>query len=116
MVVGDEIKMRPMMYLALSYDHRVVDGREAVSFLVASRSASRRPSACSSKSERRSSSQSRPMIGTIGARTSVSSDHPEQRQGSVRRTLASRAGVRDAGDKPPGIAASARDLLAAGGR
>jgi len=35
MVVGDEIKVRPMMYLALSYDHRVVDGREAVSFLVA---------------------------------------------------------------------------------
>jgi 2-oxoglutarate dehydrogenase E2 component (dihydrolipoamide succinyltransferase) len=35
MVVGDEIKVRPMMFLALSYDHRVVDGREAVSFLVA---------------------------------------------------------------------------------
>ncbi|MDB4953115.1 MAG: 2-oxoglutarate dehydrogenase, subunit, dihydrolipoamide succinyltransferase [Myxococcales bacterium] len=35
MVVGDEVKIRPMMYLALSYDHRVVDGREAVSFLVA---------------------------------------------------------------------------------
>jgi 2-oxoglutarate dehydrogenase E2 component (dihydrolipoamide succinyltransferase) len=34
-VVGDEIKIRPMMYIALSYDHRVVDGREAVSFLVA---------------------------------------------------------------------------------
>ena len=33
-VVGDEIKIRPMMYLALSYDHRIVDGREAVSFLV----------------------------------------------------------------------------------
>ena len=35
MVVADEIKVRPMMYLALSYDHRVVDGKEAVSFLVA---------------------------------------------------------------------------------
>jgi len=35
MVIGDEIKIRPMMYIALSYDHRVVDGREAVSFLVA---------------------------------------------------------------------------------
>jgi 2-oxoglutarate dehydrogenase E2 component (dihydrolipoamide succinyltransferase) len=34
-VTGDEIRIRPMMYLALSYDHRVVDGREAVSFLVA---------------------------------------------------------------------------------
>jgi len=34
-VIGDEIKVRPMMYIALSYDHRVVDGREAVSFLVA---------------------------------------------------------------------------------
>jgi 2-oxoglutarate dehydrogenase E2 component (dihydrolipoamide succinyltransferase) len=35
MVIGDEIKVRPMMYVALTYDHRVVDGREAVSFLVA---------------------------------------------------------------------------------
>ena len=32
--VGDEIVVRPMMYLALSYDHRIIDGREAVSFLV----------------------------------------------------------------------------------
>ncbi|AHY45701.1 sucB: dihydrolipoyllysine-residue succinyltransferase, E2 component of oxoglutarate dehydrogenase (succinyl-transferring) complex [Rubrobacter radiotolerans] len=34
MVVDGEVKVRPMMYLALSYDHRVIDGREAVSFLV----------------------------------------------------------------------------------
>ncbi|OOZ41094.1 dihydrolipoamide succinyltransferase [Solemya pervernicosa gill symbiont] len=33
-VVNDEIVIRPMMYLALSYDHRIVDGREAVQFLV----------------------------------------------------------------------------------
>ena len=33
-VVGDEIKAKPMMYLAVSYDHRIIDGREAVSFLV----------------------------------------------------------------------------------
>ncbi|MGH7057568.1 MAG: 2-oxo acid dehydrogenase subunit E2, partial [Acetobacteraceae bacterium] len=32
--VGEKIEIRPMMYLALTYDHRVVDGREAVSFLV----------------------------------------------------------------------------------
>ena len=32
--VGDDIKIRPMMYLAFSYDHRIIDGREAVSFLV----------------------------------------------------------------------------------
>lgn len=32
--VGDEVVIRPMMYLALSYDHRIIDGREAVSFLV----------------------------------------------------------------------------------
>ena len=31
---GDAVVVRPMMYLALSYDHRIVDGREAVSFLV----------------------------------------------------------------------------------
>ena len=34
MVVGGEIKIRPMMYLALSYDHRIVDGKGAVTFLV----------------------------------------------------------------------------------
>ena len=34
MVVGGEIVVRPMMYLALSYDHRIVDGKEAVTFLV----------------------------------------------------------------------------------
>ncbi|RID81632.1 2-oxoglutarate dehydrogenase complex dihydrolipoyllysine-residue succinyltransferase [Peribacillus asahii] len=33
--VGDKIENRPMMYLALSYDHRIVDGKEAVGFLVA---------------------------------------------------------------------------------
>ena len=32
--MGDKIEIRPMMYLALSYDHRIVDGREAVTFLV----------------------------------------------------------------------------------
>jgi 2-oxoglutarate dehydrogenase E2 component (dihydrolipoamide succinyltransferase) len=32
--VGDKIEIRPMMYVALSYDHRIVDGREAVTFLV----------------------------------------------------------------------------------
>jgi 2-oxoglutarate dehydrogenase E2 component (dihydrolipoamide succinyltransferase) len=35
MVVDGEIKARPMMYLALTYDHRIIDGREAVQFLVA---------------------------------------------------------------------------------
>jgi 2-oxoglutarate dehydrogenase E2 component (dihydrolipoamide succinyltransferase) len=35
MVVNGEIKIRPMMYLALTYDHRIVDGRESVQFLVA---------------------------------------------------------------------------------
>ena len=34
-VIDDAVQIRPMMYLALTYDHRVVDGREAVSFLVA---------------------------------------------------------------------------------
>jgi len=34
MAVNGEVKIRPMMYLALSYDHRLIDGREAVTFLV----------------------------------------------------------------------------------
>jgi 2-oxoglutarate dehydrogenase E2 component (dihydrolipoamide succinyltransferase) len=34
MVVKGAVVVRPMMYLALSYDHRIIDGREAVQFLV----------------------------------------------------------------------------------
>lgn len=34
MVVGGKIEIRPMMYLAVSYDHRIIDGKEAVTFLV----------------------------------------------------------------------------------
>ena len=45
MVVNDEIVIRPMMYVALSYDHRIVDGREAVTFL-------RRIKACVENPER----------------------------------------------------------------
>lgn len=33
--IGDQVVVRPMMYLALTYDHRIIDGREAVQFLVA---------------------------------------------------------------------------------
>jgi 2-oxoglutarate dehydrogenase E2 component (dihydrolipoamide succinyltransferase) len=35
MAIAGKVEIRPMMYLAVSYDHRVIDGREAVSFLVA---------------------------------------------------------------------------------
>jgi 2-oxoglutarate dehydrogenase E2 component (dihydrolipoamide succinyltransferase) len=34
MAVNGEVKILPMMYIALSYDHRIIDGRESVSFLV----------------------------------------------------------------------------------
>ncbi len=34
MAIGDAVEIRPMMYLALSYDHRIIDGSEAVTFLV----------------------------------------------------------------------------------
>ena len=37
--VGGKVEIRPMMYLALSYDHRIVDGREAVTFLVRAKEA-----------------------------------------------------------------------------
>ncbi|MDH5721547.1 MAG: 2-oxoglutarate dehydrogenase complex dihydrolipoyllysine-residue succinyltransferase [Spirochaetia bacterium] len=43
-VVGDEIQIRPMMYAALSYDHRIVDGKEAVTFLVKIKEAIEDPS------------------------------------------------------------------------
>jgi 2-oxoglutarate dehydrogenase E2 component (dihydrolipoamide succinyltransferase) len=32
-VINGDIKIRPVMYLALSYDHRIIDGKESVSFL-----------------------------------------------------------------------------------
>ena len=32
--VGGKVEIRPMMYLALSYDHRLIDGKDAVSFLL----------------------------------------------------------------------------------
>ena len=35
MVIDGNIVARPMMYVALSYDHRIIDGKESVSFLVA---------------------------------------------------------------------------------
>jgi 2-oxoglutarate dehydrogenase E2 component (dihydrolipoamide succinyltransferase) len=35
MVVDGQEKVRPMMYLAVTYDHRIIDGRDAVQFLVA---------------------------------------------------------------------------------
>ena len=44
MVVAGKIEVRPMMYLALSYDHRIVDGREAVTFLVRVKDALEDPS------------------------------------------------------------------------
>ena len=34
MVIEGQVVVRPMMYLALTYDHRIIDGREAVQFLV----------------------------------------------------------------------------------
>jgi 2-oxoglutarate dehydrogenase E2 component (dihydrolipoamide succinyltransferase) len=42
-VVDDQIVIRPMMYLALSYDHRLIDGREAVQFLVRMKECIERP-------------------------------------------------------------------------
>jgi 2-oxoglutarate dehydrogenase E2 component (dihydrolipoamide succinyltransferase) len=44
MAIGDKVEIRPMMYLALSYDHRIVDGREAVTFLVKVKDALEDPS------------------------------------------------------------------------
>jgi 2-oxoglutarate dehydrogenase E2 component (dihydrolipoamide succinyltransferase) len=43
-VVNDEIVIRPIMYAALSYDHRLVDGKEAVSSLVKVKEAIEDPS------------------------------------------------------------------------
>ncbi len=40
-VINDQIVIRPMMYLALSYDHRVIDGKEAVTFLIHIKNCSR---------------------------------------------------------------------------
>ena len=42
--VDDEIVIRPMMYLAFSYDHRIIDGKESVGFLVSIKSLLENPS------------------------------------------------------------------------
>ena len=42
-VIDDKVVARPMMYLALSYDHRIIDGRESVGFLVAIKEALESP-------------------------------------------------------------------------
>ncbi len=42
--INDEVVIRPMMYLALTYDHRIVDGREAIGFLIAIKRAIEDPS------------------------------------------------------------------------
>ena len=47
---SEKIEIRPMMYIALSYDHRVVDGREAVSFLVKVKDRLENPRRCCSRS------------------------------------------------------------------
>ena len=44
MVVSDDIKIREMMYLALSYDHRIIDGKESVGFLVSIKNLLENPS------------------------------------------------------------------------
>lgn len=44
MAVNGEVKIRPIMYVALSYDHRIIDGRESVGFLVAVKEALENPS------------------------------------------------------------------------
>ncbi len=43
-VIGDQVVIRPMMYLALSYDHRLIDGKESVAFLVHIKNALEDPS------------------------------------------------------------------------
>ncbi len=42
--LGNKVEIRPMMYVALSYDHRIVDGREAVTFLVRIKECAEEPS------------------------------------------------------------------------
>ena len=41
--VGGRVEIRPMMYVALSYDHRIIDGKESVGFLVAVKEALENP-------------------------------------------------------------------------
>ena len=43
MAVNGEVKIRPVMYLALSYDHRIIDGKESVGFLVSIKEALENP-------------------------------------------------------------------------
>src|SRR3546814_1999502 len=55
-VANGEVVVRPMMYLALSYDHRLIDGREAVTFLKTIKEAIEDPTRLDRKSTRLNSS------------------------------------------------------------
>ena len=46
MVVDGKIEILPMMYLALSYDHRIIDGKQSVGFLVTVKSCGRSSTSC----------------------------------------------------------------------
>ncbi len=65
--VDDQVVIRPMMYLALSYDHRLIDGREAVSFLVRIKECIENPERCCSRydSGRRHGSQYRSAVSRL---------------------------------------------------
>ncbi len=63
MAIGGKIEIRPMMYLALSYDHRVVDGKEAVTFLVRVKEALEDPAPSRARSLKQRRSFAREPVG-----------------------------------------------------
>jgi len=46
LAIAGKVEIRPIMYVALSYDHRIIDGRESVGFLVAVKEALENPQEC----------------------------------------------------------------------
>ena len=99
--VDGKVVIRPMMYLALSYDHRLVDGREAVTFLVRVKEASKTRSGCCSNSENTgrmselttsSSSAAGPAATTRAIRAAQLGMHVAcvEKRGTLRRHLPQR--------------------------
>jgi 2-oxoglutarate dehydrogenase E2 component (dihydrolipoamide succinyltransferase) len=75
-----QVVVRPMMYLALSYDHRLIDGRDAVQFLVAMKE-NARGSCASAAATSSSSAPARPAIPARSARRRTGSRRPASTSG-----------------------------------
>ena len=88
-----EVVVRPMMYLALSYDHRAVDGKEAVTFLVKVKEAIENPTAAPARSCKRRVAQTRPLLACHPDPPKEAERDPHKKTSDVRSLSSNRCAV-----------------------